>query len=240
MIDVEKLNALVDNELEPAERAEVETMLAQDATSAAELTSIRALKTALQDHVRPVPCEDEWKGCIKRLNEIDGTKKTRAIVDRWAWAMCSCLFVFIVGVGLYNRVNPNFHAGTGDLTRAGMEKPIRDVYHWVKNQFGMSATATPEQQLQVVGGWQGTYGSYPVANLHLQDKQGDLSLVIVRGNVPVEGVSPMDDNQHYTGKTGDANSVVWSESGCVLILTGKREASELRDVSTAIHINPQP
>lgn len=235
MIDVDKLNALVDNELELAERAEVEAMVSQDPRAAAEVGSIKLIKGALQDHVRPVKCEDEWKACVKRLNEIDGARKTKCIVDKWAWAMCSALFIFIFSIGMYNRANPGIHAGTGDLTRAGMEKPIRDVYHWLKNEFGLTP-ALPQQKLHTVGAQQGTFAGRPVANLHLRDAQGDMSLVIVPGSVRVEGVKPMDDNTHFSCQTGEANSVVWGENGVVMILTGKREATELRDIANTIQI----
>jgi hypothetical protein len=231
MIDAEKLNALVDNELEPAERAELEAAVAQDSTAAAHLGSIRALKSAVQGHVRPVPCEDEWKACVKRLNEIDGVKRTKSIVDSWAWAMCSVLFIFIFSVGMFNRSNPGVKAGTGDLTRAGMETPIRDAYHWVKSEFGL--TGLPKQPVEAR---QGSYDGRQVATLHFRDAEGDLSLVLVRGDVRVEGVKPMDDGNHFACQTGEANSVVWSDRGIVMILTGKRDVTELRDISNSIHL----
>lgn len=235
MIDVEKLNALVDNELDSAEKAELEHALAQDPKAAAETVMIRGVKTALQDHIRPVGCDDEWKGCVKRLNEIDGARKTKRIVDKWAWAMCSVLFIFIFSVGMYNRANPGIQARTGDLTRAGMEKPIRDVYHWLKSEFG-ETPAIPEQRLHIVAAQQGTFAGRPVANLHLRDAQGDMSLVMVPGNVRVEGVTQMDDGTHYACQTGEANSVVWDDSGIVMVITGRRDVNDLRDIANAIHI----
>lgn len=237
MIDVDKLNALVDNELEPSERAEVESMLAQDSHATAELGGIRLLKSALQDHVRPVPCEDEWRACVKRLNEIDRATKTKSVVDRWAWAMCSCLFAFIIVVGMYNRTNPAFRTGTGDLTRASMSSPVRDVFHWVKSQFGKTPTI-PQERLQAVAGWNGTVNGQPVARILLRDSKGDLMLYVLPGTASIEGVSPMDDGEHMTGQNGDATSVAWTENGIVMVLTAARDANELRDISNTIHVNP--
>jgi len=233
MIDAEKLNALVDNELEPAERAEVEKLLASDPNSAAHVGAIRAMKTALKDNAEPVRCEDEWKACVKRLNAIDGAKKTRAIVDRWAWAMCSCLFVFIVVGGLFNRVNPGVHAGAADLSRAGMEKPIRDVYHWLKSEIG----GTPTVPLQVINAYEGMYRDHRTATIYLKDAKGQVSLVAVQGNgskVVVDGVTPMDDGQHFVGQNGDKNTIVWMYKGNVLILSGSRSADELLTVANQI------
>jgi anti-sigma factor RsiW len=235
MIDAEKLNALVDNELDPAERAEVEALLASDPKAAAQVGSLRNVKTALQDNVRPIHCEDEWKACVKRLNEIDGARKTKFVVDKWAWAMCSALFLFIFSVGLYNRSNPGVHAGTGELTRAGIEKPIRDVYRWLKSEFG-SAPSIPKQQLHIVGAREGTIAGRPLANFHLRDTKGDLGLVMVPGSVRVEGVSRMDDGIHYSCETGEANSVVWNDSGIVMVLTGKRDVDELRNIAKSIEL----
>ena len=232
MIDVEKLNALVDNELSPSERAEVEAQLAQDPNAAAQLGAIRQLKTALQTHVKPVPCADEWKACVKRLNEIDGAKRTNVFVGRWSWAMCSALFVMILGVGVFNRMNPGVHAGTGDLSRAGMEKPVRDVYHWLKDELGGTPAVT-ESRLQIVEARQGELGGHTVAAIHLRDGKGDMSLVIAP-NFVVEGVAPMDDGRHFSCQTGEATSVVWVDKGITMVLTGKRDATELRDISNSI------
>ena len=235
MIDVEKLNALVDNELSPSERAEVEAQLAQDPNAAAQLGAIRQLKTAVQTNVRPVPCADEWKACVKRLNEIDKARTTNVFVGRWSWAMCSILFAFILGVGVFNRMNPGVHAGTGDLSRAGMEKPIRDVYHWLKNEFGV-APAVSQPRVQLIEARQGTIEGRPVANLHLRDAHGDMSLVVVPGDLRVEGVAPMDDGRHFACQTGEATSVVWTDRGVVMVLTAKRDANELRDISNTISL----
>jgi len=229
MIDVEKLNALVDNELSPSERAEVEAQLAQDPNAAAQLGAIRQLKDALQTHVRPVPCADEWKACVKRLNEIDGAKRTNVFVGRWSWAMCSALFILIAGVGVFNRMNPGVHAGTGELSRAGMEKPVRDAYHWLRDKFG----GTPAVPLQIVEARQGELGGHPVAAIHLRDGKGDMSLVIAP-NFVVEGVAPMDDGRHFACQTGEATSVVWEDKGITMVLTGKRDATQLRDISNSI------
>lgn len=232
MIDVEKLNALVDNELTPAERSDVEAMIANDPQAAAELGSIRALKATVAEKVRPVKCEDEWKSCVKRLNEIDGARRTKAVVDRWAWAMCTVLFFFIFSVGAINRAHPGVHGGTGDIARAGMEKPVRDVYHWLKNEFGV----TPAVPLHIVEAHQGLYDGRPVANIHLKDSQGDMRLVLVPGSVQIDGVTPMDDGNHFACKTGEATSVVWGEDGIVMVLTGKRDANDLRNIANSIHL----
>jgi hypothetical protein len=232
MIDVEKLSALIDNELDPAERAEVEKFLANDPQATAQVSAMRSMKTALQDCATPVKCDDEWKACVKRLNEIDKAKTTRSIVDRWAWAMCSCLFVFIAIAGFYNRSNPGIHAGVGDLSRAGMEKPVRDIYHWLKSELG-GAPSLPASATQ---GSEGSYGEHRVLKVVLQDHEGQMGLLIVRGNVVIESVKPMDDGNHFLGQNGDKNSIVWSESGNVLILTGTRSPDELRDVADRIHL----
>lgn len=236
MIDADRLNALVDNELNSNERAEVEAMITDDPHAMAELGGIRLLKTALQEHVRPVPCEDEWKSCVKRLNEIDRSTKTKFIVDRWAWAMCSVLFAFILTVGMYNRTNPAFRADPRGLTRASMGNPVRDVLHLVKSQFG-KAPVIPQGPLRPEAGWLGSYDGHPVARILLKDNQGEINWLILPGGATVEGVSPMDDGLHSSGKSGDSTSVTWTENGIVMVLTAPREASELRDIANTIHVN---
>ncbi len=236
MIDADRLNALVDNELDSNERAEVEAMITDDPHAMAELGGIRLLKATLADHIRPVPCEDEWKTCVKRLNEIDRTTKTKFIVDRWAWALCSVLFAFILTVGMYNRSNPAFRAGTGDLTRASMGNPVRDVFHWAKSALGKAPTI-PQERLQAIGGFTGAYEGHPFARIMLKDSKGEMSLLVLPGGASVDGVSQMDDGLHFAGQSGDATSVTWTENGIVMVLTAPRDATELRDIAEAIHTN---
>jgi anti-sigma factor RsiW len=240
MIDAEKLNALIDDELEPAERAEVEAALAKDSRASHEASSLRQLKSAVQEHVRPVDCADEWKRCIGRLDEIDRAKKTRAFVDRYAWLMCTGLFAFIIVTGLLNRNQPGVRAGTGDLARATVGNPLHDasrVYTWVRNQFGR-APSIPQEKLHTVGWKQGTFSGRPVAQIELRDSRGALNLFVVPGTVVVEGVTPMDDGRHFAGTNGDGNCVAWSENGLAMVLTGKREATELREIADTIRVAP--
>ena len=235
MIDADKLNALVDNELDSNERAEVEAMITDDPHAMAELGGIRLLKTALQDHIRPVPCEDEWKSCVERLNEIDRATKTKFIVDRWAWAMCSVLFAFIITVGLYNRTNPAYRTSAGELTRAGMGNPVRDVLHMVKSQFG-KAPVIPPGPLRDEGGEVGMLDGHWIARDLLRDNKGQILCLVLDGQANVEGVSPMEDGLHSSGQTGNATTVTWSENGLTLVLIAPRDANELRDIAETIHV----
>ena len=238
MIEFEKLSALADGELDAAEQREVEAGLVSDSYAAEQLTSIRATKQALSQHLQPIECRDAWKGCVKRLDELDRVVKTRSFVDRYAWAMCTVLFVFILSVGMFNRSNPGVRAATGDLTRASLGSPITDArraFDWIRDKFGKAPTI-PSQTLQVVDGSQGFFAGRPVARIHLRDAKGDLGLVVVPGTVTVEGVSPMGDGEHFSGQEGEGTCVAWSERGLVMVLVGNREAGELRDIANTIHV----
>lgn len=239
MIDAEKLNALVDNELTPTERAEVEALLAESPEARTEAGSIRQLKSALSDHIRPVECNDEWKRCVGRLNEIDKAKKTRAFVDRYAWLMCTGLFAFIIVTGLMNRSHSGLHAGTSDLARASMTNSldVSRVTNWVKRQFGR-APSIPEEKLHVVAASTGSLSNHPIARFELKDASGFLNLMIIPGPMVVEGVTPMEDGRHFAGKVGEANCVTWSDNGLVMVLSGERDAEELRQISDTIRSNP--
>lgn len=238
MIDAEKLNALIDDELTPAERAEVETLLAESPQARAEAGSIRQLKSALADHVRPVECADEWKRCVGRLNEIDKAKKTRAFVDRYAWLMCTGLFAFIVVTGMMNRTHGGMRAGTSDLAHASMANTLEvsRVANWVKRQFGRAPTI-PEEKLHVVAASTGALSGRPIARFELKDARGSLNLMIVPGDVVVEGVTPMDDGRHFAGKIGDSSCVAWSDNNLVMVLSAQRDAEELRQISDGIGLS---
>lgn len=238
MIEFEKLSALADGQLEPSEQRVIEAQLAEDPRAAEQLATIKLTRDALQTHLAPVDCKNSWKACVKRLDELDRVKNTRSFVDRYAWAMCTVLFVFILSVGMYNRSNPGVRAATGDLTRASLGNPISDArraFDWIRDKFGKAPTI-PTQTLEVVDGSEGVFAGRPVARIHLRDAKGDLGLMVVPGTVTVEGVSPMGDGQHFSGREGESTCVAWADRGLVMVLVADRDANELKDIANTIHV----
>jgi hypothetical protein len=238
MIEIEKLHAYVDGELEGQEKAQVESLIVSDPAAAREVQSLTSLKRALSAQAKPVEDEAAWKACVGRLNEIDRAKGAERFMARYAYALCSVLFLVIVSAGLFNRAGfgPKFNAN--DVTRMTGNFPLIGVPSntgdWLSQEIGSPPTTIPLQVLKV---GTGTHQGYRYAKLVIQDHGGPMELVIVPGLDALEGTTPLDEK--YSQVTvQDTQAVVWREYGQLMILVGPRDTKELRSVAEKIEIKP--
>ena len=93
MIEIEKVHAYVDGELDAGERAQIESLIASDPDAAREVQSLTSLKRALSAQNKPVEDEAAWKACVGRLNELDRAKGAERFMAKYAYALCSVLFL---------------------------------------------------------------------------------------------------------------------------------------------------
>lgn len=239
MIDAQKLNALVDGELDSKEAVELSAQVANDDDAARELGAIHMLKDAVRESVKPVPCEDEWKRCVGRLNEIDKARRTDVFVGKYAWAICSLMFAMIVGAGILNRSNPSAHLGSGELAQMQASlSPVRlpsRVENWISGLFGKSPEIATNK-LQIVEGYEGQYAGRRVAQLKLRDDKGDLTLYVVAGQVAVEGAVQLEEG-YIGGEVGRSKYVGWTDQGLFLMLVGDRSTESLQDLAKTVRGN---
>lgn len=239
MIDTELLHALADDELSADDRRKVEADLAEDPEAAKVLSSILAVKQAIASHVKPVECEDEWKRCRRRLDEMDKARRTEAFVGRYAWVMCTGLFAFIVGAGILQRSSGEPRLGAKDLAQMSASvSPVSltgGIDRWLGRLFGKSPKIE-QGSLQVVQRLQGMYNGRPVAQLNFTDSKGPLTLLVIGGNVALEGATLVDE-QHVAGQFGQANYVAWRDSGLFLLLAADRSPAELLQIAEQLRVN---
>ena len=133
MKDILQLHALADNQLDPNEAAQVQAALQKDPELMAEYHAVLSIKDCLQSKVSSVTCDETWRTCVGRLNEIDRTRRVEGFVGRYAWALCGVFFLFIVYGGISNR---------GKVGTASME--TADLAHMMTN-FGASAPTERSQ-----------------------------------------------------------------------------------------------
>lgn len=237
MIDVERLHAYVDGQLEGTELAEVEKAVGSDPQLEDQVHSIREVKRCVESHVKPVPSDEAWRACVGRLNELDKVRRTESFVSRYAFSMCAVLFALIVGVGLFNRTGDGrVDPGAVWMQGAGlspMSLPA-DVNSWLRSRN--SSAQIPENLIRVVGTAEGVVGGNYMARANLRDSQGDMALFLVSGVKSIDNVAPMDDGVHMACQVGQDNCVIWpsGEAGQVLMLVGPRDHDELRAVADAI------
>ncbi len=238
MIDPLKIHALADGEVPPSELAALRDEVSACEESSRELQAIKDLK-ALMSRATPVECEDTWKACTKRLNEIDKTRRVENTVGRYAWGLCGAFFVAIVFGGYMSRTGSNGVVRSGDVPRmvSGLipfssfkSKTPQDARQW------MSANAAdvsmPSNRIRILGGEIGqSNDGHKLLRLKLQDNRGDMDLIVIFGADQVDGLKQVD-GQFQQGVIDELKCVAWHSKGQAMILVGDRSADELQAIAS--------
>jgi anti-sigma factor RsiW len=243
----ELLHALVDGELTDAERADAISWITNDEQAAQEYAVLMRLKQVLRD-CPPTEADPEvWRRCLGRLNELDRANRTEAFVGRYAWGICSLVFVLIVGGGLLTRMSGH-RLGTQDVTSMGASliptfqashPSASSVPRWMSQAIGESPVDR-FSGIEVVQADAGEVRGVRLARLVLRDSYGTMVLFVVKDPSAIDGLSPMGEGSGMeTGRMGDANCVAWNKEGCALILAGHREVDQLAQVASTISVQPR-
>lgn len=236
MMERMDMHALADGQLEGAAKQAAEAARDADPALRAEFDSISILKQALQSKAEPITCAETWQKCRGRLEELEKRKRVEGFVGRYAWGLCSVFFVAILGAAMFNRSNGD-GLRTGDAARMlSSLAPISrnggtasvEMRDWIRK-----TNSSPE--IRLVGVAQGSYNGHPVAVYQLQDADGDLAALEIRGVNKVEGVEPMLENNRFSvGKLNNTNCVTWVEGSSTLFLVAERPYEELARVAEAL------
>src|SRR2546423_12219389 len=105
MRDWLEIHALVDDELSAEERARLQAALTSDPRAQLEFQTVKSLKVLVASRCTHHDCDEQWRMCVKRLNEIDKTKKVEWFVAKYGWGICSAFVVVILGPAMFNRAN---------------------------------------------------------------------------------------------------------------------------------------
>ena len=157
---------------------------------------------------------------------------------KYAYALCSVLFLVIVGAGLFNRAGIGSRFRASDVTQMTGNFPLigvpNDPGSWLSQEIGSPPTTIPLQVLKV---GTGTHQGYRYAKLLIQDNQGQMELFVIPGLDALEGTEPLDE-KYSRAVVKDTQAVVWRDSNQLMILVGTRDPMELRDVAEKIEIKP--
>jgi hypothetical protein len=249
MIERELLHAYCDGELSPAERAQIEATLKQDAQAVVELQAIRHTKELISSNVRPMNDEALWRQCVGRLDEIDKTKKVEGFVSRYAWGLCAVFLFVILGGGVLHKMNPNsVRAGqvasyvSGMGLTGGWSKPpaqASDRRQWLDQQLGPVSNAFRSDVIHVEAGKREiTDDGHQVTCLLLADDRGFLKLVVVSNFGSIEGSD--QPGQIQEGEVNEMNYVAWNLNNCALYLVGdarERTQEELSQIASNIRVH---
>ena len=241
MTDPKQLHALADEELSPLEANALREALKADPRAAAEVDAILNLKDVLARNSLSYSDEEAWKGCLRRLDAIDKSRRVEGFVGRYAWALCGAMFVFILSGRYAMRNVQGDTARTADLARifGGSSRPVSaetqaqakmyaDLTHAIRGSLDSS-------ELQVFPPAFGHVHDLPAARYPMRDREGDLVLVQVDGNLNMQDTAPLPTNPKIeAGVSGNSNCLVWHKDGQTLLLVGARSLDELTLVAARI------
>ncbi|CAN5496388.1 hypothetical protein BH11ARM2_BH11ARM2_34400 [soil metagenome] len=245
MIEMLELHAYVDGEMAKKDAERVRAAISSDPKLATEVRAIETLKAATLRHARPCECEDSWRVCVGRLNELDRTRRVEGFFARYAWALCGAAFVAIVTAGLLNRGPASATVGSTDLARvasalgsgASAPQPTPAERQWVRNLLGQAAASLDPNRLSAGPMALGEFDGHRVARIPVRDGKGDLALFVFENDVRFGGLVPLDDHAQYAaGKIAQLNCVAWATSRGSFVLVGDRSPQDLGAVASRIPI----
>jgi hypothetical protein len=237
MIDPGELHAFADGQLDKADHDRISRELELDAVSRAEVDSIIAIKTFVGTHAKVISCSDEWQACRARLAEIDKVLKPESLITRFAWAICGVFFVAILAGGILNRtVGAGGRSGNGELAQivasmtpagsANTGEP-RELRKWLDTMVGQAAASVDPQRLDVLNRSYAEFDGKRAVRLGLRDASGDLSLVVIDGDVNLEELPASNVEPYRTGQLQSTNFIAWHEHGDTFLLSGARPFDQL-------------
>lgn len=247
MIDPIELHALADGELSPERAREVERWLANSPEASAEYRSIVVLKTALKKHTPGVDCGQQWKACAGRLKELERTRKVERLVSgRFAWGLAGSLAAAILVAGAVGRGRDTASVHSADLvsmvanltpSRAPAAKNDPRFSRELEDLLSQARVSLDPRRLEVRSWATGDLDGRPVTRFGLRDASGDLALLVVPGELRVDGVGEVGGGRSpWMGHIEGLNCVAWSVGGNTLVLVGDREYEDLAQTASRIGI----
>ena len=242
MIDPLKIHALADGELPAEEMAALREQCAGCEKSAAELQAIKNVK-ALMANAEPVSCDETWKACVKRLNEIDKTKRIENVVGRYAWGLCGIFFIAIAFGGYSSRTNANGTVRSGDVpgmvsglipfaSYRGGDSP-QAAQKWIAEN--MRDMPMPDPRIHLIKAEIGnSRDGHRMGRFTLRDDKGEMALLVIYGVSRVSGLEGEGVYRH--GMIDDMPCVAWSSDNKALLLIGDRSDEDLQAVAASTRV----
>jgi hypothetical protein len=238
-IDSETLHAFIDGELPAAERSAAMTAIQEDPKASLDHAIYVSLKNATTTLPAPQYPEGAWKQCVRRLDDIDRTRRTEHFVSRYAWVMCGAIFLLILGAGGVNRLrgqsfdsNEMSHIASS-LIPTSKATDTANVGKWLQDQVG--ATPVPHlEAVTIVRAEAGFVDDHQVARLILRDSKGLMTLYIVQGDEALDGLETLQNTNFHVVPFSNGSCLAWSAQGSTMSLSGERDPESLAQVAGVI------
>lgn len=241
MSDFLDIHALADNQLEGDERRAAEERLRGCEHSQAEFQAVQDLRQTLQAKCAPIQCEETWKRCQRRLDEMARTRRVESFVGRYAWGMCSVFVVAIAMAASLNRLGGTSFS-TGDVARASStmipfgaprSQAPADQRKWLEGVMNGPMPAHPES-VQVIGGASGVINGHRMVRINLADPTGPMAFFMMENVQRIADAEGITRRGFSISKVNGANGVGWNEGRRAFLLIGERPIDDLELVAEAI------
>jgi hypothetical protein len=237
MMDPLDLHAFADGELDKDLAAQVKSALSSDPAAKAEFDAVLNLKDILRTRSVKYTSDECWKACVVRMNEIDKTHRVESFVRRYAWSMCTILFVLILG-GRY--MVKDMHGDTAQTADLGR------IFSSVKGTSNVPAASPAQQQIYdnvlrrarvaigaPVNQADGQVQDIPVHRIILRAGDGNVMLFVAPAVVNFEGsaeipTEPGVSSAVITSPRGVyENCVIWHSDDSTFVLAGEQSVGDL-------------
>ncbi|RYG63446.1 hypothetical protein EON77_20925, partial [bacterium] len=241
MTDPKQLHAFADGELTPIEANALRETLKADPSAAAEVDAVLNLKDFLAKNSVRHTDDEVWKGCLRRLDGIDKTRRVEGFVGRYAWALCGALFLFILSGRAAMRNVQGDSARTADLARVfgGSAAPVTaqnraqsKLYAQILGEVGRNLDPS---EIEIGVPTRGMVHDFPAAQVAMRDRRGDLVLTRIGGMLNIQDTAPMAANPDLAvGVVDGENCVVWHRNGETWVVNGRRSVEALGAVAARL------
>jgi len=235
MTDLELIHGLVDGELEGADLALARSRVENDAAFRAHFESARDQKVFCKASLAPATCSETWSKCRGRLDELDRSRRAETVISKYAWQMAACLFLFMVGFGVYNRTGGQ-SVNAGSLTTAtaavgpSVVNPGR-VENWLATKLGLRSQAV-NRNITFLGAAEGVVEGRQMWKVDMLDGSVPLTLVVIANAPVIQGLNDQGDTQ--VGQINGQNCFSWKVREYTCVLVGDRQPDELAQISKVL------
>ncbi len=241
MIEKSELHALADNELSEQEAAALKSRLEANSKAQAEYLEIMALKSALRSTAQTPECDQLWKACRGRLDEIDKTKRVEAFVGKYAWGICGVFFLAIAFGGILNRsinrtVQPNDVAAyVAGLSPLSVPRSQAELNPALKQIMGETFANRPTEMTVTALGSNRQLGRR-TEFMQLSDAFGSVAVVALFDVKEIGGLWDYEQDPNFKcAKIDGANAMFWNRGdGVICMVIGQRSYSELHAIIAAM------
>jgi len=238
-MDPIEVHAYVDGELPAGQLAEVKASIDSSPETIREVEAIRGLKTMLRERIETPEIGSSWKSCVKRLDEIDKAQKVERAVNRWAPAICSVLFLGIIGAGLmtrYTHWKPSADSPSVARFLGFSANPTQSIDHQ-ERMLKQSFSSTPVH-MQVRGVSDYVIDGTPVRRFDVRDASGNLQILLVHEHIDFEGMRTLPDHLSVrVGIVGTTNCAARIDGNDTIVVIANRSYKDLAEVLNQVHLN---